>query len=469
MRLNKALKIAGWVGGAAVLVAGIGYGGLQLMLAYFYPDPPAQTYPKPGNALEAQRQDLDYFKRLLALDFSFSPATREQANAEIAKLERSSTVFSHAQFRVAAMRIMALADNGHTTTSVASGTPMELPVRVADFSDGFYVMHATTEHAALLGGRVVAIDGQSIDAVMQQIEAIRGGAPQFRRRYAAFLITIQDVLTGLGIAPADRSVWSVEKADGQRVTETLAAYPAPKDEPFAFAERWYSSEPLKGLGKNWKAFVPARGLPVSLRDFDEPYRLFWLGCTAVIQLKSNTDEGPHKINDFLLNTQNTFEQRKPCNVIFDNRFNGGGDYTKTYSFAHDLIDDIPTPGRIYLLTGPSTFSAGITTTTFTKQSAGDRASILGEEVGDRMAFFAEGRRACLPNYKLCLYYQRGKHDYQHPCTNPRVCFWLNWYYGPRVKTLYPDQTIAMSFADWQSGRDPVFDRAVELARNNARP
>ena len=76
MRLKKFLKIAGWVGGVAVVVAGIGYGGLQLMQAHFYPNPPAANYPKPQTALEAQRQDLDYFQKLLALDLSFSPSAR---------------------------------------------------------------------------------------------------------------------------------------------------------------------------------------------------------------------------------------------------------------------------------------------------------------------------------------------------------------------------------------------------------
>jgi len=472
MRLRRVLKAAGWLAGIAALLAGIFFGGIKLMLAYFYPDPPAANYPKPRTALEAQRQDLDYFKKLLALDFSFSPGARTQANGAIDRLERSPDVLTHAQFRVQAMRIMALADNGHTTTSVASGDPLELPVRVAEFSDGLYVTHATEAHKALLGGRVTAIDGQPIDAVMRRLEAIRGGAPQFRRYYAGFMITVQDILNGLGIAPAkDRSVWTVEKSDGTRVTQMLVAYRAPKDAPFAFPERWYSSEPLKGLGKNWTALGPVNGLPVSLKEFDNPYRLFWIPgtCTAVIQLKSNTDEGKRKIGDFLARTQAEFRRRKPCDIIFDNRFNGGGDYTKTYSFAHSLIGDVPPPGRIYVLTSAATFSAGITTTTFIKQSGGDRVGILGEEVGDRLAFFAEGRRACLPNYHLCLYYQRGKHDYQHPCRDPRVCYWLNWYYAPRVKTLDPDRTITMSFADWYAGRDPVFDRAVALARRNAKP
>jgi hypothetical protein len=30
----------------------------------------------------------------------------------------------------------------------------------------------------------------------------------------------------------------------------------------------------------------------------------------------------------------------------------------------------------------------------------------------------------------------------------------------------PDETIAMSFADWLQGRDPAFDRAMALAKRN---
>jgi hypothetical protein len=30
--------------------------------------------------------------------------------------------------------------------------------------------------------------------------------------------------------------------------------------------------------------------------------------------------------------------------------------------------------------------------------------IVGEPVGDRLAFYSEGPRACLPNSNLCFYY-----------------------------------------------------------------
>jgi hypothetical protein len=43
MHLRKTLKVLAWIGGIAVVMAGVGYGGLQLTLAHFYPDPPART------------------------------------------------------------------------------------------------------------------------------------------------------------------------------------------------------------------------------------------------------------------------------------------------------------------------------------------------------------------------------------------------------------------------------------------
>jgi hypothetical protein len=60
----------------------------------------------------------------------------------------------------------ALADNGHSKVeNERSAAPLELPVRVAAFSDGLYIMRATEINADLLGSRMTAIDGQSVDAV----------------------------------------------------------------------------------------------------------------------------------------------------------------------------------------------------------------------------------------------------------------------------------------------------------------
>jgi hypothetical protein len=455
-----------WIAIPVVLLAALAYGGFQLVMVDFYPDPPAKNYPKPSNPLEAQRQDLDYFRRVLALDRSFSDAARREAAERISSLSKSDKVLRFPQLLVALMRIEALADNGHTKMRFSDpAMPTELPVRVSEFSDGFYVMQAKNDGLPLLGGKLLAVDGQQLETVLKKLEALKGGAPIHRLWYAATYILMPQVLNGLGIAKDDRhSVWTVRLPGGHIVSQRLTAY-APKHEPYVFEERWYFSELSKDMGPGWRAFAPDAPPPPTLRNYDRAFRLYWLphSCVAVIQFKSNMDVGDQKIGDFLRTAQKELAAHRPCSIIFDNRFNGGGDYTTTVSFARHLPDATEPGGRIYLLTSRATFSAGITTTAFIKEAGGGRVVILGEPVGDRLAFYAEGGRTCLPNSKLCMGYETGKHDYANPCRDIERCYWLNWFYPVRVKSLDPDERIGMSFAEWRAGQDPVFERAVRLA------
>ncbi len=171
-----------------------------------------------------------------------------------------------------------------------------------------------------------------------------------------------------------------------------------------------------------------------------------------MQLKSNVDQGGQSIKDFLSSTESRLRQDRPCNVIFDLRYDGGGDFVNTYGFARDLPKLTAAGGKIIVLTGPATFSAGISTVAFVKHAGQGRVVIVGEPVGDRLQFFSEGGLACLPNSPLCVAYETGKHDYQHACTDWDVCFWLNYFFPLQVESLDPDEAIPLSFKDWRAGR-----------------
>jgi hypothetical protein len=462
-----ALRVGIVVISVMVALSASGAALLYAMSRHFNRAPPQADYPNPASALEAQQQDLGYFRQLVALDRSFSPAARAEAERRIAGLESLPAVLDRPHFRVALMRILALADNGHTHLYAGSGAnSRRLPVRVAVFADGLYVVRATDAAAALLGGRVVAIDGQPIEAVMRRLAELRGGTAAWRTLYGASYVIDQDVLVGADIATdMDHSTWTVARPDGSQATATLAVDSPEGHEPSVFVKRWVSSEPVQGFGDRWHADQPNRPLPQTLSDFDTAFRRIRLAdsCVMLVQLKSNNDVGEQHIEDFIAATEADMRARTPCAVILDLRYDDGGDYLKTASFAKKLPDLTGPGGQIYLLTGPVTFSAGITTAAFVKQAGGSRVTILGEPVGDRLAFFSEGNRGCLPNYHLCVSYGRGKHDYAHPCTDWDVCFWLNRLYPVHVDTLQPDETITMSYAQWREGRDPVFERAVALS------
>jgi len=470
--LRKFLKISGIALGVILLLVAIVAGLLFAMMRRFYPSPPQANYSRPKDPLEAQRQDLDYFAKLIGMDRSYSAEARAEAQRRLTQLADSNTVIPRRSFRVALMEIAALADNGHTRFDSDSGAdPMELPVRVAAFSDGIYVLHATKAYSDLLGGKMVSIDGHPIYEVMARLEQLRGGTPQWRQANAQVYISWQDVLVGAGISPdIGHSTWTVTSPSGTTVSRILTPYKPSEDEPGIFVNRIYSAEPLKELGADWVAYQPDRPLPITFSDFDKTFRRVRLpqSCVMLIQFRSNDDEGNNHIKDFEASTRADMQANKPCQLIFDDRFNPGGDLTKTIFFAKDLSHLISPSGHIYLLTSGITFSAGITTAAVIKHSGGDRVTILGEPVGDRLAFFSEGGRGCLPNYPLCLHYETAKHDYGHPCTNLDTCFWLNWFLPVRVKTLQPDEIIAMTFDDWRQGLDPVFERAMALT-NRSQP
>jgi hypothetical protein len=462
-------RLAFVLGGA---ICAVSVAAACLILAFvliFHRRAPDSDYPAPHSALEAQRQDLNYFARAMALDRAFPPAARQAAAARLAALESRPEALSSAQLQVALMQVMALADNGHSRMdpTAASGT-LVLPLRVTPFAEGFYVMRATAPYRDLLGGRVQRIDGQSIERILPQLETLRGGVAGLRRQNAAQFIVVQDLLYGLGIAADPRaSTWTVTLPDGEVVTRRLESYPLAQGHDLPDGDRWLSSEPAAGAEKeDWIAYRPRTGeLPETWRDFGDHFRLFPAAesCTEVVRLQSISDVDGQQIAPFLASTEAALRAAPPCAVIVDLRGDGGGDYTNTWRFAHALPQLLAPGGHIFILTDALTFSAAITTAAFIKDAGGDRVTIIGEPVGDRLSFFSEGGRACLPNLKVCLYYQRAKHDYAEACLDWRQCFWLNWLYPVRVRSLQPDIAVPLKFEDWNSGRDSAYVMALELA------
>ena len=329
-------------------------------------------------------------------------------------------------------------------------------------------MRAEPPYRDMLGGRLESIDGMPFNQALSRLETLRGGVEGFRRENAAVFAVVQDLLYGLGIA-ADplSSTWTVRAPDGHLVSHKLIAVPSQNGEELSYGIRWLSPEPAKGAEAYWVAYRPASGVvPDSWRDFDNHFRLFAIAgsCGKVVRLQDIEDTDGQKISPFLVATEAELRADPPCAVVLDLRGDTGGDYTNTWHFTHSLPGLLAPSGRIYVLTDSHTFSAAITTAAFIKDAGGNKVSIVGEPVGDRLSFFSEGGKACLPNMKVCVNFQTAKHDYAHPCTDWRQCYWLNWFYPVRVKSLQPDIFVPLRFADWNLGIDAAIDRVSELSQ-----
>ena len=155
---------------------------------------------------------------------------------------------------------------------------------------------------------------------------------------------------------------------------------------------------------------------------------------------------------------------QPRHIVVDLRFNNGGDFFNSILFAQALPRLLPDKGRISVLVGRATFSAGIVTAALIKGSGGERVSLIGEKMGDGGRFWAEGNKITLPNSGISVQYSSEFEDYEQGCSDVRTCYWATVAFGPRNISLSPEISVDLSFDDYMRGRDPVLEKALEPTR-----
>jgi hypothetical protein len=425
----------------------------------------------PADRRASQLQDLAQLRRYVALDAAYSSEQRAHASQLIGESESRAGIWSPADFELQVARVVALADNGHSTiwAGPRSARMNRLPVRLMLLADGVFVVRAKGPGVSALGMRVDAIDGIAIAEVFQRLSIYGGGPANHRNHENIGLLESPQLLHAAGISQSEHQVTlTISNADHARDI-LLSALPPNPTEPEVNRLRYLAKYRLSDESSEWQSAFPNQPVPLWLQDPDRAFRIAPVPALAAVylQLKTNTDaEDGERIRPFLSQARQSIAQTQPRNVIVDMRFNGGGDYTKTAGFMSDLPGMIPAAGRVFVITHAATFSAAISSVGFVKQSAPERVTIVGEPSGDRLIFYGEPRPLILPNSGIGMNYATGLHDYLHGCRWFGPCFWVNWLYPISVPTLAPDLAAPLSFGLVAAGRDPAMEA---IARALQRP
>ncbi|MEL6378543.1 MAG: hypothetical protein AAFR69_12235 [Pseudomonadota bacterium] len=143
-------------------------------------------------------------------------------------------------------------------------------------------------------------------------------------------------------------------------------------------------------------------------------------------------------------------------LVVDFRLHDGGDYTRSMAFAKTAPRTVKKDGKVYIITGPNTFSAGVVTVAMLKYYAGDKAVIVGEPMGDREQFWAErGTDFQLPNSKYYVNYATGYHDWEKGCKGDQYCYTMNVKHEVPAGSLAPQVLLTQTFESYQQGEDVV--------------
>lgn len=423
----------------------------------------AQTHAGPAAAVPpsaGRAEDLAVLAGLVDKDPSFSTSERQAAQRLLARLGQGASL-SPAAFELAAAELAATADNGHTLllNPSWSGRYARVPARFLVASDRLYLITAAGPAAAFAGTEVLSVEGRSWPSLRALLRRYQGGLDGWREQFLYAYLESPEILHAAGLAKdPGRLRLQVRDARGRRHRVVVPAGEA--------------GPPPQGF----EAFIPASRVlelardtpdapfaaPLYLREPRKTFRTEFLPDLRAlyVQYRANTNIGPgDDIKAFHAEVSKALKEKTPEHVVVDLRFNFGGDLNLTRDMMQALAAG--TPGTVFAITSGRTFSAGIASLGYLKQAGGPKVVIVGEPIGDRLAFWAEGGPVRLPASGAFLLSAAERHDYVTGCPEADC-------HGPlrrnpiRVSDLDVDHPAGLTFQAFMQGRDPAMETVARL-------
>ncbi len=336
-------------------------------------------------------------------------------------------------YAVALGRLFHAADDGHTASIPLYGAAPEFkqryPLKLKRFDDGLYVVAAKGEAARLLGGRVTAIGGRKIDALLRDFVSMQAsGNRAWPANWSPVGMTVPGFLIGLDAAPSlDAAVrFEVAFADARRASARVR--------PSADAHQGLSaivrpSSPLAAAGdgtENYAAEVAE-------------------GRALAIVIGAMDDLPAKSMRDFSIEAIRAVATTKAERLIIDIRDNGGGNNLLAEPLRRMIVKSrFNRRGGLYVLTSPQTFSAAQNFATRLERET--EAIFVGEPTGGSPNHFGDAKFATGPQSGI-----------------PYFISTLRWQDSPPLDDrdwILPDIPAPPVFADYGAGRDAALAAAL---------
>lgn len=426
---------------------------------------PASAMPR--DEAEARRQDLAVLAQLPTVDRSFDDAARARFEDDVARLRARADRLDRAQFLLGVAAAVAHSGNAHTNVDGDSWRARlnSVPVRLAWFEDGLYVVAADEARRGLLGARVLGVDGLDPESLVREAATYFAGTPEYVRVCSLLLIESPEALHALHPeASADRWIVRIEDMGGARRQVVMPAL-APRDAPPGVKPGRLLSPlvPAAQAPGRWHGLLADRPLPASLRAPElNAYAQRFGADTLYLHLWQIRDPAQGTLEASILQALGSASDPPWKRIVLDLRFDAGGDYPTVYGAMKALARRLAPDGRLVILEDNTTFSAAIITVVLARHFAGAaRTTLVGDKPGDRLAFWAEGTPMTLPHSGIRIGVSTGFHDWQNGCTEWR-CWWPNLWYGVAGGSVDPQVMVRWRFADYRRGVDNVLEQALSM-------
>lgn len=387
------------------------------------------------------RDDLAVLRREMPAKHAnlFHDMTRVQFDSALTTIEQRLPSLARHQVIVELQKLAALVGDGHTNVGpwrdslVAFHT---LPIALYWFTEGIVVRAADSAHASLLGARVVAIGGVSIDSASARIRPLISRDNEMAYKlYTPWLLAMPEVLHALGVARDSLGAEFTLEKDGQRSSVMLT---------HAGRFPMYTGDADKSLmpRTGWVDAREAAAPAMWLADPTNIYSYTWLPAERTLYARINTiqQKAGDSLSAFMRRAIATADSARAERFVLDLRLNGGGngDYNKSI-FLPLIKSRYDVRGKLYVITGRRTFSAA--QMLVTEMEKFTNATFVGEPTSSKANHFGDSFRIVLPNSRVTV----------------RVSTLWHQYRDSRDKRpmVQPAVSAPLSFEDYMKGHDPA--------------
>ncbi|HEX4953556.1 MAG TPA: hypothetical protein VF017_09220 [Thermoanaerobaculia bacterium] len=378
--------------------------------------------------------------------------SKEEWRARLEELSQGLEPLDAAGFFFRLQAVAALADDIHTSVFplAEQGLLTETyPIRLRRLAEGLVIRAAKPDHGDLVGARIESFGGVPVEAVMARVSALVPGNARLACSNVplAYLLCPETYgLLGIEVGAEGLPIEILDREGKQRrvhlapePVSLMAAYEAGTVVGWRTPPGWVSL---------FDAFAVGAPKTLALRGEMAWFEPLADGKVLLVQVNSPAPDPENRVLGFAAELYRHLIDHAYQRVIVDLRGNEGGWYVLTNALAGILasIPSLGEPGRVVVLIGPETTSAGVALAT--QLELATEAFFVGGPTGSSPNVYGTYRPEQLPHSKIYFRVSSRRLVLSPPEDDRRA--------------LFPDLPVPERLEDLRRGRDAALEAALAL-------
>lgn len=387
--------------------------------------------------------DLNFLKTELKKKHTnlFFKLTEKEFDAGIKKIISKLDSDSDFETTIKLSQLLAKIGDSHTTinNSKFSKTKKIIPIGFSWFGDDIYVLTTSKDNSEILNKKVVSINEYHIKTVIDSLKTTFSNDNNATiKKQAIRFLNKKKYLDYFGFSKPSDSVYRIgfENNSNQLLFKNVNTEKYSKKNKITTEIDGLKPYYMEGKGNIYKE---------KYYEKDKIYYIQYNKCISKESVlatgnKLEAEKYP-SYNKFEKKILNTIKTKKIDKLIFDMRFNTGGNSSIIMNFIGQLRANkkLNQKEKLFVVVGEKTYSSAILNTLAFKDFT--NATIIGEETSGMPNHYGNIKSFYLPYSNIKLSYSTKYH---------------NLYKGTD-NTIKPDIEIVRTFTDYKNGIDPIYE------------